>query len=382
MKIVLFHFSDKFASDIKRANMFQKGIKKIFQKWTIVPIVAFITFALTELASRNPSFVESYYSQNIYPKIAGVFSVISNIFPFSLDDQFYILLIATTILLVLLLLFKKNSIKKSGKIVVNILASTYILFYVLWGFNYYREDLNTRLEIKEQKPDSATFVQNLEILIEKTNHSACTFEMFDKKEIDLLIESSYKRLAPLLKITYPSGKRKDKKITFSRFFAQAGISGYYGPFFNEVHVNTNILPIEYPFVLAHEKAHQLGITSEAEANFYAWLVCTQSNSKQLQYSANLHILKFFLLQGYQLEEYSKIVSKIDESVITDFQRIRKNWEKLRNEKVEKTASKVNHAYLKTNKVERGIEDYQGVVKYVLDFSMDTTFKNKHNLNLN
>jgi DNA-binding transcriptional MerR regulator len=196
------------------------------------------------------------------------------------------------------------------------------------------------------------------------------------------VEKSYKNLAPALKINYPGGKRKAKEITFSSFFAKAGISGYYGPFFNEVHINNTILPEEYPFVLAHEKAHQFGITSEAEANFYAWLACFGSSSKQLQYSANLQILRFFLYHGYSLKNYREIVSMLDENVKSDFRRIQEHWEQLRNEKVDKIANKVNDTYLKTNKIEKGIEDYTGVVKFVMDFSQDSVFQEKWNLNLN
>lgn len=356
--------------------------KYFFRKWLVLPWLAIFTFGFTEFVSHNPKYVEIIYSQNIYPKIASTFSFFSNLIPISLDDLFYILLILTVILLVSFLIFKKISSRKTAKIILNIFAAFYILFYVLWGLNYYREDLNTRLHLAEQKPDTKPFIQQLEILIANTNDSYSSFEIFDKKKIDVLTEESYQQLAATLKIDYPSGKRKDKTITFSRFFAKAGISGYYGPFFNEIHVNSNVLPVEYPFVLAHEKAHQFGITSEAEANFYAWLVCTKSNSKQLQYSANLHILRFFLYQGYQLEQYPEIISKLDEEVKTDFQRIRENWTKLRNEKVDKIASKVNDTYLKTNKVEKGVEDYTGVVKFVMDFSLDSAFQKKHNLNNN
>jgi hypothetical protein len=195
----------------------------------------------------------------------------------------------------------------------------------------------------------------------------------DRDEIDNLVETSYKQWAAKLKIPFPAGKRRPKPITFSRFFARAGISGYYGPFFSEVHINRHNLPVEYPFVLAHEKAHQLGITSEAEANFYAWLVCSQSNSKHLRYSANLAVLRYFLNHGSRLTEFSEIVAKLDESVVADLQKIRKHWLELRVEKIDQAAGKVNDAYLKSNKIEQGIQDYRGVVKFVMDFSADSLF---------
>jgi hypothetical protein len=55
---------------------------------------------------------------------------------------------------------------------------------------------------------------------------------------------------------------------------------------------------------------------------------------------------------------------------------------MRNEKVDEIASKVNDAYLKSNKIEKGIEDYTGVVKFVMDFSQDTVYQKKWGLNGN
>jgi hypothetical protein len=353
--------------------------KYLSKKWLILPVAAVITFGLTKLAYRFPGITEKWFSQNLYVIIARIISPVSNIIPVSLDDFFYFLLILTFLGLIILLIFRKITMAKTGKIVLNVLAATYILFYFLWGFNYFREDLYKRLKLTKHEPSTKAFVTQLKKLVENTNKSWCTFENWDKKQVDLNIEKSYKSLAPALKIKYPAGKRKAKQITISRFFAQAGISGYYGPFFNEVHVNSFILPVEYPFILAHEKAHQFGITNEAEANFYAWLVCTNSKSKQLQYSANLHVLQYFLYQGYQLEEYPDIIAKLDKRVKKDLEKIRENWMSLRNEKVDEAASKVNDFYLKTNKIKDGVKEYSGVVKFVMDYSNDSGFKKKYNL---
>jgi len=73
---------------------------------------------------------------------------------------------------------------------------------------------------------------------------------------------------------------------------------------------------------------------------------------------------------------------LDKNAKSDYLRIREHWMKLRNEKVDKVASKVNDSYLKTNKVEKGIEDYKGVVKFVMDYSLDTAFQKKYNFNTN
>jgi hypothetical protein len=44
---------------------------------------------------------------------------------------------------------------------------------------------------------------------------------------------------------------------------------------------------------------------------------------------------------------------------------------MRNERIDKAAGKVNDVYLKTNKIEQGIEDYFGVVQFVMDFETDS-----------
>ncbi len=359
--------------------MSPKASKYPFPKWLIVPLLALMTFLLTKFLMAYPQVTEKIYSEKIYPIIAVFLSHISFFFPFSLDDLFYILMILSGLLILLLLILRRITGKKAGKIGLNVLATAYILFYLFWGFNYFRPNLNARLNLPERKADTTEFISVLKALIAQTNTSCTNFGDFNKHKIDSLVEASYRKLAPVLRIKYPTGKRRPKTITFSRFFAQAGISGYYGPFFSEIQVNNNNLPVEYPFVLAHEKAHQFGITSEAEANFYAWLVCTQSNSKQLQYSANLAVLRFFLYQGFRLKQYPEIVNQLDKPVKEDFKRIREHWAKLRNAKVDRVATKVNDTYLKTNMVEKGIEDYTGVVQYVMDFEPDSAFQKKWNL---
>ena len=353
--------------------------KKSKYSWLLLPVLALSCLLSTLPASRNPEWIEKWFAQGFYPVVAGLLSAISSIVPFSLDDLFYIALIALVPILIVLLLLRKITFRYTGKLILNILAATYIAFYLFWGFNYYRTDLNTRLGIEKRPPDKEELLHVIKYLIYKTNTGYCDLSEIDKTKTDSLIEVSYKKLAPALKIKYPAGKRKDKSITFSRLFAQSGISGYYGPFFNEVHVNNEILPVEYPAVLAHEKAHQFGITGESEANFYAWLVCAQSDSPELQYSGNLFILRYFFSTARGLKEYPQLVKMLDPKVQEDFDRIREHWLELQKESYEKVASKVNDVYLKTNKVEKGIDDYYGVVKHVMDFSQDTSFHRKYNL---
>lgn len=347
-------------------------LKAIFFGKPAIPFwLALATFGLTELLSRYPKVTELVYSQKLFPAIASVLSFFSKWVSFSVDDASYALLAIFLLIIIILTIFRKMRLGRFLLLVFQTLAICYTLFYWFWGFNYYRSDVNERLDISRARPDSVQFVRVLDTLITETNKSYCSFDSISKPEIAREVEASYRKLAPFLRIKYPQGVRVAKPITLSSLFAKASIAGYYGPFFSEVHLNDSLLMIEYPQVLAHESAHQFGVTSEAEANFYSWLVCTKSDSKYLRYSGNINTLSYFLSQGRRLHNFPDLVRKIDKPVINDIRKIQQHWERMRNEKIDKVAGKVNDVYLKTNKVERGIEDYFGVVQFVMDFKTDT-----------
>ena len=94
------------------------------------------------------------------------------------------------------------------------------------------------------------------------------------------------------------------------------------------------------------------------------------------------VLYHFLLQAYDLEEYETLVARIDEQVKNDIRDIQNHWRELRNERMDRAATRVNNAYLKKNKIKEGIKDYRGVVKHVMNFSLDSAFREKHNLVVN
>ena len=118
-----------------------------------------------------------------------------------------------------------------GKFILNVVGLVYLLFYIFWGFNYFREDLNTRLGIETSTTNKYEFLEVMYRLIDATNKSYIDINQLNKTEIDSSIEVSYKKLAETLKLDYPAGSRKDKKITLSKLFAKSGITGYFGPFF-------------------------------------------------------------------------------------------------------------------------------------------------------
>jgi len=330
-------------------------------------ILALIVFVSVRFAVHNSRFVDLYYSTGIYPFIAKLFSSLSNLIPFSLWDVFWVLTIVLLIGFLILAIFRKVKWRWYGLRVLQFAALIYVFFYFVWGYNYFRPKIETRVNWKKQKPDEAVFRSALDTIISHTNSSYVSISSSDYPAIDQLVEKSYRKNSKELGINYPNGSRRPKTMIFSSFFAKSGVSGYFGPFFNEIHLNYFLLPMEYPFVLAHEKAHQFGITNEAEANLAAFVICMTSDDHRLQYSGYVNLLVYFLSDASQLKDVKDYIREINKPVILDLRFQRRHWQGLRNTTLDNVQTAANNAYLKTNNIEEGVKNYNQVVSLVISY---------------
>lgn len=354
-------------------NLLKKHYKNIFPFF-----LALITFLASLVFKNFPSVTERFFTHWFYPKVASVLSNMSVRLPFSLDDVLYTVLVLLLLLSVLLLLIKRMRFKKFVLHFLQVLAILYAGFYWLWGFNYYREDIHLRLNLCESKADNELLIQVLKEVVRHTNDAYCSHEKQDKENLQQVLENSYKELQGFLKIDYPLGKRRIKYITYSDFFAKASIAGYLGPFFNEVHINAYLSVWDEPVVMAHEMSHQFGVSSEAEANFYGWLVCVNSKDRFANYSGWLYALNFFTYQCSDSIDRETLIQMIRPEVINDIRARRLHWEKLTHERINRLAGQVNDIYLKSNNVDKGINDYNDMVQLIIDFYLSNKMVNIFN----
>ncbi len=330
-------------------------------------LLASCTFFISLIFKNNPEITEKLYSRNLYPVIATLLSGFSGLFPFSIDDVFYVSLILLLIVGLVIVLLKKKTIVWLIIKMLQGVAIIYFIFYWFWGFNYFRQDAHHRLGIEKSEPDNELFIEVFNLVIEETNNSYTSFVGKDTVNYQSKLEPAIEKLKDVLNVSYPNGNRRIKNILFSDFFAKASILGYYGPFFNEVHVNSYLSVWDKPIVTAHEMSHQLGVTSEGEANFYAWMITVNSDDRFANYSGWLYALGFFLYQSKDLENRKEMIQKIKPEVVADYKARRQYWQKRRSKKIDNAARKVNDAYLKSNNVKKGVADYGGMVQLIIDF---------------
>jgi len=329
--------------------------------------LAAIVFLSHIFAISHSGLVEKYYSKGFYPLIARLFSSISRLFAFSLWDVFWIIVIWLVISGLILILFKKMKLLAFCFRILQFLALGYSIFYILWGYNYYRPGIEKRIGWEIPKADEALFKSILDTLILKSNSSYIPVLTSEYSDIEKLVEDSYQKNCGRLGINYPNGTRRPKVMLLSSLYAMLGVSGYFGPFFNEIHVDYYVLPVDYPFLLGHEKAHQFGITSEAEANLVSYIICVTSDDKRLKYSGYQSMLLYYLRDASHFKDYHDYINKIDARVLQDLRFRQKYYQNLESRHLSDMQTKANDTYLKVNHIEKGVKNYNQVVSLVISW---------------
>jgi hypothetical protein len=95
----------------------------------------------------------------------------------------------------------------------------------------------------------------------------------------------------------------------SNSFSNLSVLSLYSPFTGEILCNTEIPDYMKPFTLAHEYAHAIGATGEADANLLAYIALTQSEEPLLSYSSSLSMLQLvlpFLPQSFINDTISRL----------------------------------------------------------------------------
>ena len=343
------------------------SIYKISKKRIALLCATALSILFVLLCRWNTGIAE-WYMQYVYPVFAVTLSYISNIFPFSLFD---VLTIAAAVVLIVSIvqLFRRKLKFLRWLYLLGMSAIWVILwFYLAWGISYYRVDYYAKFSTSPVNTSIEDFSNINFRYIDSLNKYYISINQIDKKEISESIEQSYYQLHKQLKLPYPNGKRSPKRTMYQKLMTKMGVTGFYGPFFSEVHVNTDPPPVSYPFTLAHEKAHQLGIASEAECNLYAIIVCTSSNHPQVRYSGYYELVSYLLSALWKAapeEVYSEAYSRMSADVRTDFDNERTFWRYAISPRLSAIQAKVYDSYLKSNKVESGIVSYSEVVELFL-----------------
>ena len=184
------------------------------------------------------------------------------------------------------------------------------------------------------------------------------------------IKSRYALVPNQMGLCIPRRWQEPKKLLLNRVYSSVGVLGYMGPFFNEIQLNGDLLHAQLPFCYAHELSHQLGVSNEDEANFWAYQMCRQSQIPQVRYSGYFAMLPYVLSNASRVllpDEYKAFQQSIRPEILKQFVTQREYWNSKYSQLLGSIQSKLYNAMLKGNKIPSGIANYVQVVDMIIAF---------------
>ena len=330
------------------------------------------------LIKNNPSWVESYYSQLVYPFIFDTHRLFFEKFSFSVGDLLYaflVLFIAKNVVSI----FKKK--KPSWRTIVRqglSFVSLILLFFNLnWGLNYYRtplyQDLGYQMKYNETELEATfsklvTISNQLHSQLSENDTTAVTLH-YSKTKIGNLIEKEFdfdlKKMEP---------KPYLKQSLWSTLLSYMGYAGYLNPFTLESQANSKIPKLDFIITAAHEMAHQLGIASEGEANFIAFYTSIKHSDPFLQYAGYTFALRYCYAELYKAnpENAKEKLKTLHPGILKNYKELSEFWKQYQNP-FEPLLKKGYDSYLKANGQAKGIQSYSTIVGYVVAYAQKASF---------
>lgn len=352
-----------FCSPIQKTWMMKR-------KQKIRYIILGILLLLVWTTQAIPAMGE-FYARSVYPIISLCLSSFSRLFPFAIGDLFIFLSIAGVIIYPIYGRIKRHSWKKIVLRDGEYLLWVYVWFYLAWGLNYSQKNFYERTHVPYLAYSSDTFKTFVDDYIEHLNDAYVPITDIDKEIVCREAVKGYKQISDTLGVHRPPyDKPKVKTMLFTPFISMVGVSGSMGPFFCEFTLNGDLLPSQYPSTYTHELAHLLGITSEAEANFYAYQVCTRSEVASIRFSGYFSILNHVLGNAKRLmseEEYADVYHRIRPEIIELARNNQAYWMSKYSPLIGNIQSWIYDLYLKGNKIGSGRKNYSEVVGLLISY---------------
>lgn len=247
----------------------------------------------------------------------------------------------------------------------------YVWFYLAWGLNYSQPNFYQRTKIPYTAYTPENFRNFVNDYVDKLNGSYVDVTTINKDLIRRETVRGYNQISDTLGVHHPFHKSpRVKTMLFTPLISMVGVTGSMGPFFCEFTLNGDLLPSQYPATYAHELAHLLGISSEAEANFYAYQVCTRSQARGIRFCGYFSVLGHVLVNARRLmdeEEYKELFNRIRPEIIELAKSNQEYWTEKYSPLIGDIQDWIYDLYLKGNKIQSGRKNYSEVVGLLISY---------------
>lgn len=346
-------------------------MKKENRKLLVWGSVLLLLLAAVWVVRLSPAAGE-WYARQVYPGVAAVLSAVSGVLPFALGDVFVVAAVAGLLIYIIYAIRRRRPFGRTVAGIVVFLGYVYVWFYAAWGLNYFREDFYTRTEIPFRKYDAEAFGRFVSEYVDSLNSSYVAADAVDTALVRAEVKKGYERIARRFGMISPEKTYRAKPMISSALMSKTGVMGYMQPFFAEFCVNEDLLPVQYPATYAHELSHRLSISNEAEANLYAYLVCTASPVPDIRFSGYFSLFPYVMgnaARALPEDEYRAIAKQVRPEVWDLYRTKQEYWAGRYSRLIGEVQERVYNFFLKGNNIPSGTANYSEVVGLLMSYRL-------------
>jgi hypothetical protein len=360
---------------------------------TLVQAVWLLMALAILVFSFFPDAVATYFSFGLFQYIGlGLRSLTGDI-KMPIGEYVYLVLIIILIINSILSLYKlKNKINtesfrtnlfRFGKQLTLKLVQLYVVFMLIWGLNYQKSSPAKSFDLKMDTSYTEVQLDSLSLYLMKElnkTRQILSDSVIEETEVDQVFRNSILNYR-LVKNKFPQlhlEKPILKEAAFPSWGDYLGYLAFYQPITGEAIVRTDVPLLTLPYTSCHELAHQMGYASEAEANFIAFVVASESSDALLRYSMLLQMFTYsqsehlgFIAKTGNFEKWKTIVNRnkamLDPKVIGDRKKI-KDFFIQRQHLLLPASTSLYDQFLQWNKQAKGIKSYDEVLLWVLAYN--------------
>lgn len=317
---------------------------------------------------RHSKVLADAYAVHIYPVISAALSWLSSPVQFSLQGVGVIAIVLVFIGIVVYAVKKHCGWKRCLAREAVLLLWVFVWFYMCWCLNYSRSTIYQRVDTDRSPYDSTMFAAFLTDYTEMLNRSYIEEKTVPEDVLEKEIKAFYARVPGKYGLCSPKSWQHSKRMMGERMHSAIGIYGYMGPMFSEFHLNGNLLPEQVPFTWAHEYSHLLGVSSEDEANWWAWNACMSSDVQAIRYSAAFSMFNYVWSNAKRVlsdEDFKVWTDSVSPEIMNNIAEKDDYWIKKMNPLVRNVQMYIYDLFLKGNNISSGTENYSEVIQMLI-----------------
>lgn len=313
--------------------------------------------------------------------LVGALALVSGVVPFAVWDVAALVLVVAAVAVLVRCVRRREGLLAWLSWVVLVASVTATLF-VCWALNHYAPPLagDLGLEVEEYSTEqlanaTARYLRDAaQLATQVPRDEDGGLVRQDFYELAGMAGSSYVGLSDEYPVFAGATGPVKALLVWGEPQLYSGHTGIFWAPTGEATVPVNCAIADMPFTMCHEVAHRLGIASEREANFAAFLACTANDDARFAYAGSYSAFCYCVnaLLRTDSERAQQVVQEVaDEGleegvvlVLADREATRAHYDAYEGP-FEEVGTTVNNTYLHSFGEDAGVRSYGLVVDYLI-----------------